>query len=322
MMNWPSFGIGTLHFGSSIDKDDCKKIVHKALDLGANFFDTSPLYGNCLSEEILGEILSEVRQPVLVATKVGLEVAKRKDGHFGVEIIRLTRKNLFESVEKSLTRLKRESIDLLMLHAFDPHTALSETLDALIQLHQEGKIQSFGCSNYNPQQLKMLIKEVKHKKSPLFSAAQCHYNMVERRAERLFIPLCETNQVRVVINRALARGALSGQYTIPGAYPEHSRASKSWRVRKWLEPGRLNLLEELSTLSAKQGLPLAETALLWLKKIHPNSIPLIGARNIEQLSQCIKSANLLLDDRLFKEIEALLNKDPNVHRSPPRYFEK
>lgn len=322
MTLFSSFGIGALHFGSSIDKSLCKQIVYKALDLGISFFDTSPLYGNSHSEEVLGEICADLPQPVFIATKVGLKASQRKDGKFGVEVIPLTEKNLRESVENSLRKLKRTQIDLLMLHAFDAKTPLAETLDALIALHREGKIRFFGCSNYNPQQLKTLLREVDKKSCRFLVAAQCHYNMVERRAENAFIPLCDKHEIRVIVNRALARGALSGQYTVLNQYPTESRAAKSWRVRNWLKPERLALLETLSRLSSQNKLSLTEVALIWLKKKYPNSLPLLGVRNVEQLVQCATSGNRLLEDALFNEIETLIDKEPHVYSSPPRYFEK
>jgi len=322
MMNLPPFGIGTLHFGSSLNKKICKEIIFKAVDLGVNFFDTSPLYGNALSEEILGGIFSEIRQPVFIATKVGLQQAQRKDGQFGVEIIKLTEQNLRKSVENSLKKLKKETIDLLTLHAFDPHTPISETLDALIQLHQEGKIRYLGCSNYNPEQLKCLLKEIKKKSCSFFLTAQCHYNMIERRAGVSFIPFCEKNGLQIIINRALARGALSGQYVASAIYPEQSRAAKSWRIRKWLTFERISLIETLSRLSKKKNLSLTEIALIWLKKNHPKSVPLLGVRNAEQLNQCLNIKSDLLDETFFTEIEAIISKASHVYCSPPRYFEK
>lgn len=314
-----AYGIGTLHFGSFLDLGSCRELIYKALDFGINFFDTSPLYGNSFSEEILGEILSETSHPALIGTKVGLQKAQRKDGQFGVEVMKLSQTNIRDSVEKSLKRLRRERIDLLMLHAFDPSTPLSETVESLIQLHREGKIHYFGCSNYNSKQLEALLREVKKRRCNFFSAAQCHYNLIERRAERIFIPLCEQNGIQVLVNRALARGALSGQYRT-GVYPEQSRAAKSLRIRKWLNPQRVDLLETLTRFSDKKRVSLTAIALMWIKRNHPTAIPLLGVRNNEQLSQCLQIQ--IGDETLFKEVEEIISKAPYVYNSPPRYFEK
>ncbi len=298
-MKFPLFGIGALHFGSFLDDEGARKIVLRALDLGVDFFDTSPLYGNGHSEEVLGRILSKVPNTAFIATKAGLAVAQRKDGQFGVEVMPMTKKNLQDSAERSLKKLCRERIDLFMLHAFDSSTHISETVSALMELHREGKINFFGCSNYNPEQLKALFRETKRQGCHIFLAAQCHYNMLERRAEHPFISLCEENRVEVIINRALARGALSGQYKAGVPYPELSRAAKSWRVRKWLNSHRLSLLDRLAELSYRNTLSLTELALMWLKKKHPKSISLIGVRNVEQLDQCLKTRDLLLNEALF-----------------------
>lgn len=320
MRPFSSFGLGTLHFGSLLDRQASKEIVFEAIDQGITFFDTAPLYGNTYAEEILGEALAEIRQEVCVCTKVGLRCIERKNQRFGVEVARLNAATLKQSVETSLKRLKRDTIDLLMLHAFDRVTPLSETLTALTALYHEGKIKSFGCSNYNPQQLRQLLRSAPL--DPPFLAAQCHYNMIERRAGRSFIPLCEKNKTWVIVNRALARGALSGQYGMGQAVKEGSRAAKSPRIRQWLTPEKLQLLDALVSIAQASNTPLTQISLKWLLKNHAQMVVLLGVRDKAQLKGCLHAASTEIDALIFEQIETILTKRPELYTMPPRYFEK
>jgi aryl-alcohol dehydrogenase-like predicted oxidoreductase len=320
MKQFSTFGVGALHMGSLLDKQASKEIILKAIDHGIFFFDTAPLYGAGHSEEILGEILSEVRHEVFICTKVGLRVFARRDKQFGVEVAKLNADTLKHSVENSLKRLKRESIDLLMLHAFDESTPLEETVTALDGLYREGKIKSFGCSNYNPQQLKRLLQH--DQREIPFIAAQCHYNLIEQRAGRIFIPLCKKHQVLVVVNRALARGALSGQYALGREYREDSRAAKSPRIQKWLTTKKLILLDTLATVAAECGTSLMTIALKWLLKNHPQVLVLLGVRSKAQLEGCFHALAARIEDSVFEKIEAILSREQDVRHAPPRYFER
>lgn len=320
MKKFPAFGLGALHFGSLLTPNESKEIIECALKNGITFFDTSPLYGKGLSEEILGDVLSKIREEVFVCTKAGLKVSDRSDGRFGVEVERLTEENLSKSVDRSLMRLKRNSIDMLMLHAFDAYTPFEETLAALQRLYQQGKIKSFGCSNYNPRQLQLLLKHTQN--NPPFLAAQCHFNMIERRAEKAFIPLCIKNNVTIVVNRALARGALSGQYGTNVSIPENSRAAKSIRIQKWLDSQKLSLLDSLNSIAKDSQIPLAIISLKWLLKNHPQMLILLGVRNRVQLEKSMSALSADVSDSVLARIEMAVNKGPNVFTSPPRYFEK
>jgi len=306
--------------GSLLDKKAAKEVIFKALENGITFFDTAPLYGNSLSEEIIGEALVEAGQEAIICTKAGLRIFERKDKRFGVEVEKLNEEYLKGSLERSLKRLKRDSIDLFMLHAFDPNTPIEETLASLNRFYREGKIKSFGCSNFNPEQLQTLLKK-KPDNLP-FVAAQCHYNLIERRASRSFIPLCEKNQIWVVVNRVLARGALTGQYRAEQPLPMNSRAASSKRIQKWLTPQKLRLLDDLSSIAQKCKTSLMDISLQWLLRNHSQLLILLGVKSARHLEDCLHSAQRKIDDSVFETIEAAIRIEKDVYTSPPRYFEK
>lgn len=297
-------------------------MIRQGVDSGVNFFDTGPLYGGGESEVILGEALRGISEEVTVCTKVGLQMQTKRNGSFGVKILPLTEPHIRASVESSLQKLKRDSIELLMLHAFDCETPLIETLEALTRLYQEGKIHSFGCSNFNPHQLSCLLKESRKANTPPFVAAQCHYNMIERRAGRFFADICEKNGLFIIVNRALARGALSGKYAQYQEFPEGSRAASSPRIQKWLSPEKIALLNDVEAVAKKHEVSLATIALCWLLRRHKKIVSLIGARDERQLAQCLETQKLKLDDNVFHDIEVVIERHPRVYNLPPRYLEK
>lgn len=316
------FALGALHFGSLLTEKESEAIILCALSKGISFIDTAPLYGNGLSEQIIGHTLTKHHLNAFIATKVGLKINKRADGIFGVTTHPLTYQNIKTSVELSLKNLQRDVIDLLMLHAFDKVTPLQETIEALNRLYQEGLIKNFGCSNYNPEQLKKMIRAAKKYSLVPFTAAQCHYNLIERRAERIFTGLCDAEGLQIVINRALARGALSGKYKSLSSLPENSRAAGSPRIRKWLTAERMVLLERLSALADDYQIPLTSISLQWMLKKHPRALLLLGVRSISQLDECLQSQIIDWNNEIFEKIEMLIGKEKHVLCSPPCYFEK
>lgn len=314
-------GIGALHFGSLLDVEESRIVIHEALDHGIRFFDTSPLYGNGKSEEILGRLVPKIDN-CCIATKVGLRSVTRGDGRFGVEPEKLNESSIFRSVDQSLEALKRESIGLLMLHAYDPSTPLSETLDVLEKLYYAGKVRSFGCSNYNPWQLKELIRELKQRPSLPFTHIQCHYNMIERRAERSLIGLSGQYGMRLIVNRALARGVLSDRYRLDKTVSSSSRGATSKRIQNWITEERRELIHKLSDLALQHQLTLSQVALTWILNRQPDALILIGARNREQLQQNLLASKHSLPEAVVLAVEKLTSDAIDVYQSPPRYFEK
>lgn len=177
------------------------KTLEAALHEGINFFDTAPIYGFGKSEELLGEILNDCRDQVIIATKCGL--VWDKYGHVSHS---LKESDIRRSIEGSLVRLKTDYIDLFQLHWPDSATPLSETAKILIQLKDEGLIREIGISNYNPEQFRELIKLL-----PIVSY-QGLYNRLQRDAEKEIIPICKENEISFISYSSLAQGLLGGLY--------------------------------------------------------------------------------------------------------------
>ncbi|MDC0110943.1 aldo/keto reductase [Alphaproteobacteria bacterium] len=311
--------IGGLNFGSFLTQQEATKIIHLGIDHGIDLIDTAPLYGNNQSEVLIGKAIEKISNPPRIATKVGLLATKNSAGQFGVKNDRLIKKNIHDSVNRSLKNLRRDQIDILTLHAFDKSTPLEETIQAVDELIQQGKVKYISCSNFNPDQLLKLIHCCNAVSIPL-NSAQVHYNVIERRADNKFIKICETNKMQLHINRALARGALSGKYI--NGIPIDSRAYNSPRIKKWLTPERMSIIEKLNEICNKYEYSLVDLAVMWIKNQYSDTRIILGVRNPDQLFKLIKSSGLKLNSDLLNEIDVYLQAFKFILLSPLNYLEK
>ena len=311
--------IGGLHFGSLVNQRGVSKLISLGLDNGIDLIDSAPMYGHTESERLIGKAIRKLQDPPKIATKVGLLPTFDANGNFGVEIDRLIKKNIDRSVDKSLKNLGVDQIEILTLHAYDQYTPLDVTLDAIDQLKKDGKIKQLSCSNYNPQQLKELIRCCKKISLPLQSA-QVHYNMIERRAESKFIRLCVDNDIQVHVNRGMARGALSGKYI--SSIPVDSRAYASLRITKWLNDERMSLIKALKEVCDNYGISMLELVISWFRSKSYDLRVIMGFRTTAQLIQVVKATKMRVNESLLSDIEKIVNSYKFVQLSPRNYLEK
>ena len=318
-------GLGTLHFGVYLDQRECSQLVEYSLDVGLNFIDTSPIYGHGQSESLVGQAIRTHRHKVVLASKAGLSAITHPDGSFGVETVPLTEAYLRASIDNSLSALGTDRIDLLQLHAFDHETPLEDTLGALAALVQEGKIRYVGGSNYNPEELVAMLMATRRSDYNFFVSLQAHYNLVERRAEQELAPICLSNRIGLICNRALGRGVLTGKYRIGEPWPEGSRARSSLRIGRGLDVDLLKLVAVLGVYAEKQGRSMTELALAWLLDHDAVSLALVGARTPQQLRVCIDAANRPLTPDERNGIESIISEQDFQDRAysrPEVFFEK
>jgi len=289
-----------------------------------NFIDTAPLYGNGYSEGFIGNAIRGRRHDVVVATKVGLEPSKAKDGSFGVSVIPLSKKNILSSIEKSLRALGTDYIDLYQVHAFDSGIPIEDTMATLDGLVQEGKIRCIGCSNYLRGELGKATAAIR-KGGASFVSFQAHYNLIERRAEQEVLPDCLKYGVGIICNRPLARGILTGKYKTGQLLPQGSRAVTSYRIRRWLSESTLLLVTALEELAQRHGRTVAEMAIAWLLAQRGISVVLAGARNLQQLEVNIRATGWILSNEDLAEVDVVIEKMnlmPQVKAMPETLFEK
>lgn len=318
-------GLGALHFGAFLDEDESTKVIDRAIDAGVSFLDTGRLYGNGISERIVGNAVRAKRHSVQISTKVGVKAVPKPDGSFGAEVEQLTPVSIRRWVDASLTELGTDYIDLLSMHAYDESTPIADTLGELERVREEGKVLAIGVSNYSPEQLESAVAASRAMSKPGLDACQAHYNMIERRVGNSLLLICSENQINFVCNRAVARGILTGKYISGREFPPESRAAQSDRVRRWATSSTINLVEGLNTIAEGIGTSVTAMALAWLAQMQGVGIVLVGTRDIAQLDECLEAADLVLSPETFDAIEALINSygmSEQVNLLPEVYFER
>jgi len=227
--------LGTMTFGTPVGEADAIRIVHWALDHGVNFIDTANMYEGYtrsagstggVAEEILGQALKGRRDEAVVATKVGMKVGDApEDDGTSAEAIRV-------QLDRSLQRLQTDYVDLYYLHRPDPASDMAETLGALDEAIQQGKIRYYAVSNYTSRHLEELLEIADENDLPRPVVVQPFFNLekMEFRVQDELLPLCEREQIGVVPYRILNSGVLTGKYRRGQEPPAGSRASEkpSW----------------------------------------------------------------------------------------------
>ncbi len=289
-------GLGTWQFSQDwgvLDYEKAKSIIHRAIELGINFFDTAMVYGMGTSEKFLGKALREVgvdRDSVVISTKV--------PGQF------LNRDDVLRSVEKSLKLLGLNHVDILLAH-WPPcwhHFPTREYAKAMEQLVKMGKVRYLGLSDFPPELVESFES---HLSVAEVVVLQVRYNLVERWAEEELIPYAEKRGMTVQAWSPIAKGALTGKYT-PSNLPkfEDVRAQDPLFHPKNFEK-LWPLIEKLREVGEKYGKKPVQVALNWLIMASPRVVPIPGAKSPEQVVDLVGAVGWRMsfeDWRLLDEL--------------------
>jgi aryl-alcohol dehydrogenase-like predicted oxidoreductase len=294
-------GLGANNFGGRIDLAASRRVVDKALDLGVTLIDTADIYGNKGgSEECLGQILGTRRNNIVLATKFGLPMddAGRLRG--------AARRYVLQAAEASLRRLKTDWIDLYQLHRPDPRTPIEETLRALDDLKQAGKIRFVGCSNLSAAQLEQALSVSERAHLVSFICCQDEYSLLERDLERGLLGAMRRHGLSLLPYFPLASGLLTGKYQRGAALPPGSRlANDPPRGGEVLNDRNLRRVEKLSAFAAARGHTLLELAMSWLASQPFIPSIIAGATKPEQVEQNVAAINWTLSSEELAEIDRI-----------------
>jgi voltage-dependent potassium channel beta subunit len=291
-----------LTFGSSVDREATKAMVHRAFDLGINLFDTADVYSNGAGEEALGYALRGLPRPyAVIATKCFFPMSQTPNDRG------LSRKHIVESVEGSLRRLGTDYVDLLQCHRADPATPLEETVCAFEDLVRQGKILYWGVSEWSAGAIAeaCAIAERRHAYRPISSQPQ--YSILRRGIEAEVLPTCEREGLGQLVFSPLAQGALTGKYR-GGDRPDDSRGADPQRnvfMSAFLEGDALSRIEALRPLAAEVGLSMAQLALAWCLRKPGVSSVIVGVTRPEQLDDNTRATGVSLPDEVVDRIDAL-----------------
>lgn len=273
-------GLGCNNFGSRMDAEATRAVVHAALEAGVTLFDTADRYGGLgVSEEYLGAALKGRRDEVVIATKFGHDMEGGNGPDWGA---RGARRYVVRAVEASLRRLDTDWIDLYQLHFPDPGTPVEETLSALDDLVHAGKVRYLGSSNFAGWQVADAAWVARTAGLTPFVSAQNEYNLLRREAEAELVPACQRFGVGLLPYFPLESGLLSGKYRRGAAAPPGSRMAGE-RFARRLAEAPWDTIEALAAYAAQRGVGILDVAIGALAAQPAVASVIAGATKPEQV---------------------------------------
>lgn len=294
-----AWAIGGWMWGGA-DRKEALDAIMASYELGVTSIDTAPVYGQGLSEEIVGEALKILpRDKVQILTKFGLRWDLSKGEFYfntvdnnGTPLVvnrYAGKESVIEECENCLRRLGTDYIDLFQIHWHDPTTPIEETMEAVLTLQQQGKIRAAGVCNYNVEQMKTAETVLS------LASNQVPYSMVFRDIEKDVVPYCIENKKSVIAYSPLQRGLLTGKIK-PGHVFNDGDTREGNRFYTDENIKRINTyLDELRPLASGKNISLSQLVIAWTIRQPGITIALVGARNAEQAIQNAKASEVVLN---------------------------
>jgi len=297
--------LGAMMFGAmgNQDREECVRIVHRALEAGITSINTADGYSAGQSEEILGEALGGGRRnEVVLSVKTGVKLDGNPNHGGG------SRRWFTQAIEGSLRRLKTDYIDVYELGAPDPQTDLDETLDVLTDLVAAGKIRSFGTSKMPPSQIAEARAIAERRGHGVFRTEEAPYSILNRVVEYDLLPVCQRLGVGVLAFGALAGGWLSGRYRSvkqvalsgPRSHRPQMDAAAPANATKFAAA------DALGALADESGLTLVQLATAWAARHPVVSSVVIGPRTLQQLDGYLAADTIQLSDDVLDRVDAVV----------------
>jgi len=290
---------GTMAFGGEVDEETASRLFRLCRKRGINTFDCADVYNKGRAEEILGRLIRDCREEVVITSKVYFPTSD------DVNACGASRKHIRHACEASLKRLATDYIDIYFIHRFDDTTPLEETLRALDDLVRQGKILHIGASNFTAWQTAKALGLSAALALSRFECVQPMYNLVKRQAEVELLPMSLSENVGVLPYNPLAGGLLTGKYAL-SHMPETGRLveNKIYQARygeKWM----YETAEKFTTFAQQRGYEPAALAIAWVAAHPAVTAPIIGARNQDQLESCLRAMDVVMSPELRDAISAL-----------------
>ena len=305
--------LGAMMFGAwgEPDHDESQRVIHAALDGGINFIDTADVYSQGESEEIVGKALKGRRDQVVLATKFHGAMGEDPNSRGS------SRRWIFQEVEHGLRRLQTDWIDLYQVHRPDPATDIDETLGALSDLVHQGKVRAIGSSTFPAEAIVEAQWVAERRGRERFVCEQPPYSIFARGIERAVLPTCERYGMGVIPWSPLGGGWLTGKYR-KGQEIDLS-SGRAGRMPQRFDPSlpgnarKLDLVEDLVEVAEGAGTSLTHLAMAFVVSHPAVSAAIIGPRTMEQLTDILAGAELVLDDATLDRIDAIVPPGTNVH---------
>jgi aryl-alcohol dehydrogenase-like predicted oxidoreductase len=287
------WAIGGTFWGPQDDADSLAAI-QKAIDLGMNFIDTAPAYGCGHSEEIVGRAMKGRRDQVFLATKTGLAWDENRKIYNDN-----SRAHVLRTVDESLRRLQTDHIDLHQVHWPDPKVPIEETMQAMREIWEAGKIRAIGVSNFDVNLMKQAMQV-----APIHSL-QPPYSMLDRRIEAEILPFCRENGIGIVSYGSLARGLLTGKFKGDETFDDLRKDDPMFQGERFKK--NVQLVDELKPIAANYGKSVGALAIRWTVQQPGITLAICGGRNAEQVEQNAEGADWQLSDEDVQRVTALID---------------
>jgi len=293
-----------LTYGNSTEKQTAISTIHRAYELGINFFDTANVYNRGEAEKVVGEALRRYpRESYVLATKVFGAMGE------GPNDRGLSRKHIMEQAHGSLQRLGLDNIDIYYCHRYDKETPLDETLRAFEDLITQGKVHYIGISEWTAAQIEEGIGLADKHLWNRIVVNQPVYNMLNRYIEQEVIPVSAKHGISQVVFSPLAQGVLTGKYKPGKALPEGSRATDpkaNMSIGNLLKDDVLVKVQQLGGLADELGVKLSQLAIAWILQQSNVCSALVGASRPEQIEENAAASGVVLGAEVWAKIEEIL----------------
>jgi aryl-alcohol dehydrogenase-like predicted oxidoreductase len=288
-----------LTYGHGIEREHTEACTRAAFDAGINLFDTSNVYGGGAAEEVWGEILADFdRGSYVLATKVYFPLAG-DDGGLG-------REQIHAHLDASLRRLRTDYVDLYQCHRPDPETPIEETMDALTEAVEAGKVREIGFSEWTVEQVRAGL-DVPN--AAPWVSSQPQYNMIWRPPEAELMPFCAEHGISQIVWSPLAQGVLTGKYRPGEQPPSDSRAaSEEMKVSigPYLADEVLEAVQRLQPVADDAGLSMVELGLAWVLREPNVAAAIVGASRPEQVHANAAASGVTLSEEVLEAIDEAL----------------
>jgi aryl-alcohol dehydrogenase-like predicted oxidoreductase len=287
--------MGMSAFYGATDEEESTRTIHRALDLGCNFLDTSDMYGPHTNERLVGAAIAARREEVFLATKFAIKLEPGPDGT-PVRSIDGSPAYVHAACEGSLQRLGVEHIDLYYQHRVDPNTPIEETVGAMAELVAEGKVRHLGLSEASAETIRRA-----HAVHPI-AAVQSEYSLWTRELEDEILPTLEELGIALVAYSPLGRGFLSGRFSSPEELDEGDFRRYGPRFTGENLRHNLALAETVKELAAEKDITAGQLALAWVLHRGKHIVPIPGTKRVSYLEENLAAADVQLSDEDIQRI--------------------
>ncbi|RKY89764.1 aldo/keto reductase [candidate division KSB1 bacterium] len=291
------WAMGKYGWGADVDDNDSIRAVHRALELGINFFDTADIYGRGHSEEVLGKALGARRKDVIVATKVGNRWNPNRPEEVRVD---LSREYILKAVDDSLRRLQTDYIDLYQIHRHDPNQPIAEIMATLVELVKQGKIRYIGTSNLSVPQLEEYLAH-----GPVVSI-QPPLSLFVRHTEVQLLPFCQQHSVGVVVYSPLAMGLLTGKYSQPTKFPPNDFRANNFLFQGQTFKRNIAIVKALKDYAAEKNHTVAQLAVAWVLAHPAVTSAICGAKRPAQIEETAAASDWHLEESTLQDIDHIV----------------